>query len=379
MKISGVRYFGEDFRFHYGDINVEDGFFTAIRERGGEESESCDTILPGMVDIHIHGNSGLDFSDGDYEELKTIARYLAFAGTTSFSATSMTMPEDSLAKAYRNAVRLRGEAPPGCAVIRSITMEGPFFNEAKKGAQAARYLRLPDINMLRRLQEAADGMIRIACVAPELEGALEYIREARSAGYVVSAAHTNARYEEAVAGFEAGINHLTHLYNAMPSLLHREPGVIGAAAERPNVTVELIGDGIHVHPSAVRAAFKMFGPERICLISDAIPAAGLKEGGAALLGGQKITIVNGRAILEGGTLAGSIASLFDCVRRAIKFGIPAEDALRCATYNPARVIGAGDIGVIAAGKRADFLVCGSDWALKDVYIAGNKLERAQKQ
>lgn len=371
MKISNVHYYGEDFKFHYGDIEVEDGIFTAVTERGGVIPEGCDTILPGMVDIHVHGNSGFDFSDGNYEELKTIARYLALAGTTTFSATSMTVPEKMLAKAYQNAVRLRDEKPLGYAVVRAVTMEGPFFNEKKKGAQAAEHLLLPDIAMLRRLQKEADGMIRIACVAPELEGALEYIREARSEGYIVSAAHTNASYGEAVAGFDAGINHITHLYNAMPSLLHREPGVIGAAAER-NVTAELIGDGIHVHPSAVRAAFKMFGPERICLISDAIPAAGLPEGGTALLGGQQITIVNGRAILEGGTLAGSIASLFDCVRRAISFGIPEEDALRCATYNPASVIGADDIGVIAAGKRADFLVCGQDLALKDVYIAGNK-------
>ncbi len=375
MKLSGIRYYGEDFKFHYGDILIEDGYFAEVSERGGAP-ENCDYILPGMVDVHIHGNSGFDFSDGSYEELKTIAGYLALAGTTSFSATSMTVPESMLKKAYQSAVRLRGDSPAGCAKIRGITMEGPFFNEVKKGAQAAQHLRLPDTAMLERLQKAAGGMIRIACVAPELEGALDFIKKAREAGFVVSAAHTNAGYEEAAAGFEAGINHITHLYNAMPSLLHREPGVIGAAAERTNVTVELISDGIHVHPSAVRAAFKLFGPERICLISDAIPAAGLPEGGSALLGGQRVTIVNGRAILEDGTLAGSIASLFDCVSQAIKFGIPAEDALRCATYNPAKVIGAGDIGVIAAGKRADFLQCGAGFVLKDVYIAGNKVERA---
>lgn len=377
MILSGVRYYGEDFKFHYGDIEAERGRFTAVTERAGDVTEGCDSVLPGMVDIHIHGNSGFDFSDGNYDELKTIAGYLALAGTTSFSATSMTVPEDSLVKAYRNAVRLRDESPVGCALVRAVTMEGPFFNEAKKGAQAARHLRLPDMNMLRRLQAAADGMIRIACVAPELKGALEYIKEARNEGFIVSAAHTNASYEEAAAGFETGICHVTHLYNAMPSLLHREPGVIGAAAERSGITAELISDGIHVHPSAVRAAFRMFGPERICLISDAIPAAGLPEGGTAMLGGQKITIVNGRAILEGGTLAGSIASLFDCVRRAVRFGISAEDAVRCATYNPARVLNACDIGVIAVGKRADFLKCGADWTLKDVYIAGNKLEGTQ--
>lgn len=376
MLISGVKYYGEDFRFHYGDIRVEDGRFTAVTQRAEQAPEGCDTVLPGMVDIHLHGNNAIDFSDGDYDDLVTVARYLAKKGTTSFSATSMTLPEEPLAKAYRAAVRLRDEAPANCAIIRGITMEGPFFSEAKKGAHEARYLQKPDADILRRLQEVADGLIRIACVAPEIDGALDYIREVREMGIVVAGAHSNARYEEAIAGFEAGISHLTHLFNAMPPLLHREPGLIGAAAERADVTAELISDGIHVHPSAVRAAFKLFGPQRICLISDAIPAAGLPEGGTALLGGQKITITNGRAILEGGTLAGSIATLFDSVKEAIKMGIPAEDALRCATANPARVLGATDIGVIAEGKRADYLVCGTNLELKDVVIAGRSVERA---
>ena len=376
MLISGVRYYGEDFRFHYGDIRVEDGCFAAVTERGGEALDGCDMVLPGMVDIHLHGNSGIDFSDGDYDGLDTIARYLARAGTTSFSAASLTLPEETLAIAYKNAVRLRDEAPSGCASLRGITMEGPFFSEAKKGAHEARHLRLPDVAMLRRLQSAADGLIRIACVAPELTGALDYIREVRELGIVVAAAHTSARYDEAVAGFNTGINHLTHLFNAMPPLLHREPGVIGAAAERQDVTAELISDGVHVHPSAVRAAFKLFGRERICLISDAIPAAGLPEGGTAMLGGQKITITGGRALLESGTLAGSITTLFDSVKEAIKMGIPAEAAVRCATVNPARVLGASDIGVIAEGKRADYLVCTADWELQNVTIAGRSVERA---
>ena len=376
MLISKVRYFGEDFRFHCGDIRVEDGCFAAVTERGEAAPEGCDMVLPGMVDIHLHGNSGIDFSDGDYEGLVTVAQYLARAGTTSFSAASLTLPEETLFIAYKNAVRLREAAPEGCASVRGITMEGPFFSESKKGAHEARHLRLPDVAMLRRLQGAADGLIRIACVAPELAGALDYIREVRELGIVVAAAHTSARYDEAVAGFTAGILHLTHLFNAMPPLLHREPGVIGAAAERTDVTAELISDGVHVHPSAVRAAFKLFGPERICLISDAIPAAGLPEGGTATLGGQLITITNGRAILTGGTLAGSIATLFDSVKEAIKMGIPAEDALRCATANPAKVLGTNDIGTIAVGKRADYLVCGPGLVLKNVIIAGRSVEGA---
>ncbi len=374
MLLQGVRYYGEDFRFHYGDIRAEDGRFAAVEARGGAP-EGCDTVIPGMVDIHLHGNSGVDFSFADYEGMKRIARYLARAGTTSFSAASMTLPEETLERAYRNAARLAKEAPGDCAALRGITMEGPFFSAAKKGAQAAEHLRLPDIAMLNRLQDAAEGLVRIVCVAPELQGAAGFIRAAAERGYVISAAHTNANYDEASAGFAAGARHVTHLFNAMPPLLHREPGVIGAAAECPDVTAELIGDGVHVHPSAVRAAFALFGPKRLCLISDALPATGLPEGSVSSLGGQRVTVSGGRATLDDGTIAGSVTSVFDCVRRVIGMGIPAEDALRCATANPARVLGVHDIGVIAAGRRADCIVCGPDWELKEVYIGGRAMER----
>lgn len=373
MLIKDVKYYGVDFRFHFGDIQIEDGRFKSITERG-TPPQGCKLMLPGLVDIHLHGNSGVDFSDGDYDALVTMARFLARAGTTSFSPASMTLPEETLVKAYRTAVRLHEEEPEDCAVIRGITMEGPFLSEKKKGAQAAEHLRLPDTEMFSRIQTAADGMIRIACVAPELDGAKEYIRAVSKTGITVAAAHTDANYNEAAAGFDAGITYLTHLYNAMPPLLHREPGIIGAAAERENVTAELICDGIHIHPSAVRAAFRLFGSERICLVSDAMAACGVQNK-SCMLGGQKVTVRDGKATLADGTIAGSVATLFDCVIKAISFSIPPEDVLRCATANPVRVLGANEVGNIAVGKRADFLMCGSDWTLEDVYLAGIKLER----
>jgi N-acetylglucosamine-6-phosphate deacetylase len=374
MRINDVLYYGEDFRFHFGDVTVEDGRFEHIEEKENPGQKSYNIMIPGLVDIHLHGNSGEDFSDGNYDGLVRMARFLADAGTTSFSPASMTLPEEIIAAACRSAVKLRDETPRDCASIRGITMEGPFFSEKKKGAQNAAYLRKPDAGMFKRMQQDADNMIRIACVAPELEGAKDYIREVSVMGVTVTAAHTGATYDEAAAGFDAGITHVTHLFNGMPPLLHREPGVIGAASERDNVTVELICDGIHVHPSAVRAAFKLFGASRICLVSDAMAACGL-ENGESMLGGQKVYVKDGRATLADGTIAGSVATLFECVKTALSMGISPEDAVRCATVNPARVIGADDIGSIATGRRADFLLCGRDWALKDVYMAGNKLER----
>ncbi len=374
MLIENVMYFGEDFRFHFGDITVKDGRFERIEEKQRPDNESCDFMIPGLVDIHLHGNSGEDFSDGSYGGLVRMARFLARAGTTSFSPASMTLPEETIAAACRNAARLYGDPPEGCARLCGVTMEGPFFNEKKKGAQNAAYLRKPDVGAFRRLQSAAGGLIRIACVAPELEGAADYIREVCKTGVTVSAAHTGAAYDEAAAGFDAGITHVTHLFNAMPPLLHREPSVIGAASERDSVTAELICDGIHVHPGAVRAAFKLFGDSRICFVSDAMAACGLADG-ESMLGGQKVYIRGGRATLADGTIAGSVATLLECLKSAVSMGIPAEAAVRCATANPARVIGANDIGRIAAGTQADFLICGSGWALKNVYIAGNRIER----
>ena len=372
MRITKVRYYGEDFRFHYGDIEIADGRFAGITEREEPAPEDADTLIPGLIDMHLHGNSGADFSDGDYDGLVKMARFLARVGTTSFSPATLTLPEADLSRACETAVRLREDTPSGCASIAGITMEGPFFSEKKKGAQNADYLRKPDTELFHRLQETAQGMIRVACVAPELAGAIEYIRAVSETGVTVSAAHTEADYDVAAEGFRAGASHVTHLFNAMPPLLHRAPGLIGAAAEREDVTAELICDGIHVHPSAVRAAFKLFGPGRICLVSDAMAACGLHDG-ESMLGGQRVSIRDGKATLADGTIAGSVATLYHCVRQAISFGIPPEDVIRCATANPARVLGAENVGAIAVGKQADCLVCDTDWTLREIYVRGTRL------
>jgi N-acetylglucosamine-6-phosphate deacetylase len=231
---------------------------------------------------------------------------------------------------------------------------------------------MPDFGLFGRLQAAAEGLIRIACVAPELPGAAAFARDVAATGVTVSAAHTEADYDQAAAGFDAGISHVTHLFNAMPPFLHRAPGVIGAAAERPGVTAEMITDGVHIHPSAVRAAFRLFGPERICLVSDAMSATGMADGDY-FLGGQPVIVHRGRATLADGTIAGSTATLIHCLRTAVSMDIPLADAVRCATANPARVIGLKDAGAIAEGLRADLLLCGGDLSLKTVLMGGEAL------
>jgi len=375
MLIKNATIYRDDFQFHQGDLAIANGRFTAQ----SQDSESIDLtgkfVLPGLIDIHFHGNSGADFSDGNDEGLLRIARYLLQNGITSFSPASMTLPEDQIGAAFATARRLADEQPDGASRIRGITMEGPFFNAAKKGAQNADYLQMPNFDVFDRLNRDSGGMVKIACVAPELPGALDFIARA-SQVCTVSVAHTTANYDQAKAGFDAGARHVTHLYNAMPPLAHREPGVIGAAAENPAVTAELITDGIHIHPSAVRAAFTLFGPERIVLVSDSMMACGMANG-EYMLGGQKVTVNGRKATLADGTIAGSATNLFDCMRTAIDFNIRPEDAIRAATSNPARVIGADqEVGSIAAGKVADFIVCNPDWSLYTVYSAGKKVTRA---
>ncbi len=369
MVFQNVTYFGSDFRFHQGDVAVGRGKILDV-QKTAETGDFSRVLLPGLVDIHLHGCMGSDFSDGDYEGLKKIAVYEAQNGITSFSPASMALGEVELQKTFQTAARLKREAPEGLARIAGTTMEGPFFSAKRIGAQPKEHLKLPDMELFQRLNRAAEGLIKIVCVAPELEGALQFIQQAKAQA-VVSIAHTDADYGAASAGFEAGASHVTHMFNAMPPLLHRAPGVIGAAMERENVAAEIICDGIHIHESAVRAAFRLLSPARICLISDSIRACGMPDG-RYFLGGQEVWLNKEKVTLTDGTIAGSAVNLFQCMKKAMEFGIAPEAAVRAATYNPAKVLGMEDeIGSIAQGGRADLIECNGEFDLMKVYIDGN--------
>ena len=375
MSFKNANLYTQDFRFHLGGFQVENGRFAQVLPQE-IPADAVDLegayVIPGLVDVHNHGNSGKDFSDGDYEGLKTMAAYLGSCGVTSFAPASMTLPYEVLAKAFATARQLKDEAPQGCARLMGIQMEGPFFSEKKKGAQNGAYLRNPDFEAFRALEEGGGGLVRIVDVAPELPGSVEFIQKAKEL-CTVSVAHTDASYDEAKAAFDAGATHVTHLYNAMPGIHHRKPGVIPAAAENEAVRAELICDGLHVHPASVRFAFRAFGPERMVLISDALRCCGMPDGEYEL-GGQQVFLSGGVARLADGTIAGSATNLFDCMVKAISFGIAPEDAVRAATWNPACAIGAQEeIGSIAEGKLGDFVVCGPDFARKEVYIGGVRI------
>lgn len=375
MFFQNANVYCEDFQFHPGGFAVENGKFSAVLpERVPEDAVDLRGayVIPGLIDLHNHGNSGADFSDGDLNGLRSMAAYLGKNGITSFAPASMTLPYDVLGRAFETAWQLRQERPAGASKLMGIQMEGPFFCEKKKGAQNGAYLQNPDFEAFRSLQEGCGGLVRFVDLAPELPGAVEFIQKAKEL-CAVSVAHTDATYDQAKAAFDAGATHLTHLYNAMPGIHHRNPGVIPAAVEREAVRAELICDGLHVHPASIRLAFRMFGAARVVLISDALRCCGMPDG-AYELGGQQAYLQGGVARLQDGTLAGSATNLYDCMRRAISFGIAPEDAIRAATWNPACALGAeGEIGSIAVGKWADFVICGPDFTRQEVYLDGQKV------
>ena len=376
MYFKNARIFCSDFHFHIGAFEVKDGVFGEILPQEVPE-DAIDlkgaTVSPGLVDAHIHGAAGADFSDGDYEGLKKMARKLASFGVTSFAPTSMTLPYETLAKAFATAKQFVEENPEGCARVLGIHMEGPYFSEKKKGAQNGAYLKTPDFDGFKKLYDGCGGLVRIADVAPELDGAAEFVEKA-SKLCTVSVAHTDSDYDHAKTAFGVGATHLTHMYNGMPGIHHRNPGVIPAAAENPHVRAELICDGLHIHPAAVRLAFQIFGGARMVLISDALRCCGMPEGELEL-GGQMAYLKGGVARLADGTIAGAATNLFDGMRNAILFGIPEEDAVRAATANPAAALDATDrVGSIATGKQADFIICRGDYTGKRVFLAGKEIQ-----
>ncbi len=386
MVIKNGKVFGENGTFFHGTVTIADGKFAKITPDGGvaetiEDSGAPATeaagsmemdasglyVIPGMVDIHLHGCVGYDFCDGTAEAFDSITRYQVQHGVTSVVPATMTLPREGLADIFRAAGKyavgnyadgqcVAGENVGIRSTICGITMEGPFVSLEKKGAQNGAYIHVPDVEFYREMQELSGGLIKQVAVAPEEDADLAFIREV-SKETVISVAHTTATYDTAHKAFAAGATHVTHLFNAMPGFHHREPGVVGAAYDHKNVFVELICDNVHIHPAMVRAMFKLFGAERICMISDSMMATGMADGSYSL-GGQAVTVGGRRATLADGTIAGSASNLYDCLRVAVlEMGIPPEEAVLACTLTPARALGLEDIcGSISVGKSADLVL-----------------------
>ena len=327
-------------------------------------------VIPGLIETHFHGCAGEDFNEiKGPASLKKMAQYLAANGITAMLPTSLTLSTEKLKSIYAQATAYQATPHPGTMLI-GIHMEGPYLNPAKKGAQNGQYLRSPDLKEFEQLQQLTGGMIRLLSLAPELAGGLEFIQTLKNK-VGISLAHTAADYDLASLALAAGANRITHLYNAMPPFLHRAPGVIGAAYDHQRCWVELITDGIHLHPSVIRATFTLFGQERIVLVSDSMMATGLGDGNF-YLGELPVKVVGRRATLTDGNIASSVSNLMDCLRCCVDFGIPLTQAIQAATINPAQSIGVDqEMGSIETGKLANLVVLNPDnLAVVKVWIKG---------
>ena len=376
MRITG----GQVFDLEQGFVSRDVCFDGEKLEQSSADGKTYDAsgcyVIPGLTDLHFHGCVGEDFSDATPDGLQKMADYELSRGVTQICPAGMTLGEDQLTRICQNAAAHRAKNPAGAELV-GLHLEGPFLCKAKKGAQNEAFLHDPDPAMLHRLQQAAQGMVKLVTLAAEQPGALEFIRSAQEDGITVSLGHTTADYDTACAAYEAGARQATHLFNAMPPFTHRAPGVVGAAFDHPQVKVELISDGVHIHPSVVRAVFQLFGAGRVILISDSLRATGMPDGRYPF-GGQEIEVHGNRATMadDPNTLAGSVSDLMACMRSAVSFGIPLQDAVRAAAVNPAQVLGIFDrLGSLDVGKTANLAILDRDLNLKDVFFRGQLVDR----
>ena len=371
MIIRNAKVFADGCRFVEKDLMIRDGriVFGAAPEPGEEILDAQGAYaLPGLVDIHFHGAVGHDFCDADEAGLQAIADFEASKGVLAICPATMTFSEEILNGIMDVAAAHKNERG---ADLVGINMEGPYISPNKVGAQNPKYVMTADAGMFRRLQARSGGLIKLVDIAPEVEGNLDFIRECHNE-VRISIAHTCADYDTAKQALAAGATHMTHLYNAMPGITHRDPGPIIAALEE-GAEVELITDGVHIHPAMVRFTFNTFGDDHVILIADSMMACGLPDGQYSL-GGQAVTVRGPRATLteHPGTIAGSATCLYDCMRHAVmEMGVPLASAVRAASLNPARSIGVDtDYGSLDAGRWGNVILADAQLNIQHVIRKG---------
>lgn len=372
MILKNATVFNGDFEKVRADVAIEGERISKIGDLSGEdELDLTDmTVMPGLIDLHIHGCGGADAGDATPEALETMSQTLVKNGITSFCPASMTLSFEELTKIFANIDEMKNKV--GGAYIHGANMEGPYIAMSKKGAQNPLYVRNPDKEEFKRLFDGCNGSIKVVDIAPECDGGDEFIKEIQPI-CPVSIAHTDAGYDEAVHAIELGVRHITHLFNAQSGLHHRKPGVVGAAfdvGKEKGVRAELICDGFHIHPATLRIAFRAMGEDGTVIVSDSMKAAGCPDGDYDL-GGQPVYVRDGKALLADGTIAASTSNVYKELKNVISFGIPEKQAVKSATINPAKAIRADkETGSIEEGKLADILVVDKDYNIRLVIVKG---------
>lgn len=343
-----------------GSVRVEDGRITAVEPAGfaraaSERSIDCrgQLLVPGMIDLHIHGAGGHDLMDGSARGIEAVSRICAETGCTSLLATSVTSSLEDLLRMV-DSVRDAVGREPGARIL-GIHAEGPYLNVRRKGMQDEAFLRHPDLEEMRRIIDRAGGLLRMVTIAPELPGGLELVSFLRERGVVVAVGHSDATYETAARAFDLGASHVTHCFNAIRPIHHRDPGPVVAALERPHVSLQAIVDGVHLHPAIVRLMHRVKGPERVTLVTDAMQSMGLGDG-TYRFGGHDVTVADGVATLADGTLASSTVTMNEALRRTVELGVPLVDAVHMAATAPAEVLGLDRKGRIEPGADADLVL-----------------------
>lgn len=324
-------------------------------------------LIPGMIDVHIHGANGFDMMDGREESIQEVSRTCASTGCTSFLATSVSSTIEDLLAMIHSVKRVVGHEVG--AKIAGIHLEGPYLNPIRKGMQNEKYLRHPDIEEMKMIFKEAGSLIQMVTIAPELPGGMELISFLKEQGVIISIAHSDATYEEAKKAFEAGASHVTHCFNGMRPIHHRDPGIVVAAFEEEHVSLQAIVDHIHLHPAIIRLMHRSKGPEGMILITDALQAMGMGDGNY-IFGGHHVTVTDGVARLHDGTLASSTVTMNEALRYTVETGISLTDAVQMASTTPARILGLQQKGAIAVGMDADLVLVDDAFQVQWTMIDG---------
>lgn len=358
----------ENFEWIKADLKTEHGKISGIGHFCEDGTDLCGKrIIPGFINIHMHGAVGYNVANADAEAYDKIGNYLASTGTTSYLMAPATYLEEDM-KRYISLIGERVGKSSGANLL-GANMEGPYLSARYKGAHREEWLRNVSEVDFDGINKVGNNCIMVTTVAPETDGAIEFIRT-HADKVKISLGHTGADYKTCMEAFEAGAIQVTHLFNAMPSLHHRNMSLISAALDFGSMA-EIICDGLHVTPSVVKAAYKMFGADKLIVINDSVMAAGMPDG-IYYECGNEVIVKDGIAREHDGTIAGGTASIITCVKNLISWGIPECDAVKMATFNPAKSIGIENKGLIKGGYDADFLIIDNEFNITDIFINGEK-------